>query len=173
VFTCIAVDWILITLLSTPPRDDAVALEFSTFFMVSVVPGLPPGGVVLLDGARVRQLAAAMGGFGLPNEAVDDGRTADRPPSPADSGVSVARFAVAEQAPLGGAAATGRNKPKPEISTQTKSLRQMAGQTQIGIPPTTRSTQGGNFTNFTITSASSLKYYAILAPRSDFRLTAA
>jgi hypothetical protein len=30
VFTCVAVDWILITLLSTPPHGDAVALESST-----------------------------------------------------------------------------------------------------------------------------------------------
>lgn len=54
VFTCVAVDWILFTLLPTPPLGDAVTLELSTFFMVCVVLGLPPSGVVLLDGARVR-----------------------------------------------------------------------------------------------------------------------
>ena len=53
VFTCVAVDWILFTLLPTPPLGDAVTLELSTFFMVCVVLGLPPSGVVLLDGARV------------------------------------------------------------------------------------------------------------------------
>ncbi|MFT4642048.1 MAG: hypothetical protein ACI8T1_005392, partial [Verrucomicrobiales bacterium] len=42
------------TLLPTPPLGDAVTLELSTFFMVCVVLGLPPSGVVLLDGARVR-----------------------------------------------------------------------------------------------------------------------
>ncbi|MFT5188806.1 MAG: hypothetical protein ACI9DF_001486, partial [Verrucomicrobiales bacterium] len=52
VFTCVAVDWILFTLLPTPPLGDAVTLELSTFFMVCVVLGLPPSGVVLLDGAR-------------------------------------------------------------------------------------------------------------------------
>jgi hypothetical protein len=55
VFTCVAVDWILFTLLPTPPLGDAVTLELSTFFMVCVVLGLPPSGVVLLDGARVRR----------------------------------------------------------------------------------------------------------------------
>jgi hypothetical protein len=59
VFTCVAVDWILITLLPTPPRDDAVTLELSTFFMVCVVLGLPPSGVVLLDGARALRLDSA------------------------------------------------------------------------------------------------------------------
>jgi hypothetical protein len=54
VFTCVAVDWILFTLLPTPPLGDAVTLELSTFFMVCVVLGLPPSGVVLLDGARER-----------------------------------------------------------------------------------------------------------------------
>jgi hypothetical protein len=52
VFTRIAVDWILFTLLPTPPRGDAVTLELSISFMVYVVPGLPSSGVVLLDGAR-------------------------------------------------------------------------------------------------------------------------
>ncbi len=46
-----------VRLFSTPSRDDAVAFEFSTFFMVHVVRGVPPGWVVLLDGALQFPLA--------------------------------------------------------------------------------------------------------------------
>ena len=59
VFTCVAVVRVPTTLLSTPPRGDAVALRLSVSFMVSIVPGLPPGGVVRLDGARACRVAAA------------------------------------------------------------------------------------------------------------------
>ena len=38
-------------MLPTPPRGDAVSLELFTIFMGYVMPGLPPGRVVRLDGA--------------------------------------------------------------------------------------------------------------------------
>ena len=60
-FTLVAVERGLLvapsirTQLPTPPRGDAVTLGLSFVFMASIVPGLPPGGVVLLEGARLLQ----------------------------------------------------------------------------------------------------------------------
>ena len=58
VFTCVAVDWILLGLLPTPPCDDAVSLELSTFSWFVLCWVSHPAGGEQLDGA----LAPASGG---------------------------------------------------------------------------------------------------------------